>query len=86
MQVDFSKNLYFFTVSPVLQCADPVGIINGMVTKTGNAIGDTANYICNSGFELIGQATVTCTSINQTFAAFQPPPTCRREYCMTIII
>ena len=52
-----------------------------MVTFTGNSIGDTATYTCNSGFELIGGAVTTCTQVSMDMAEFQPaPPFCRREY------
>ena len=61
-------------------CTDPVDIVNGMVTFTGNSIGDTATYTCNSGFELIGDATTTCTQVDANSAVFQPAvPVCRRE-------
>ena len=63
-----------------LLCPDPVGIANGMVTFTGNSIGATATYTCDSGFELIGGATTTCTQVNMNSAAFEPAPSCRREY------
>ena len=61
-------------------CPDPVDIDYGMVTSTGNSLGDSATYTCDPGFELIGGATTTCTQdINS--AVFQPPPPfCRREY------
>ena len=59
-------------------CDDPPEIMNGMVTFTGNSVGDTATYSCDSGFELIGGATTTCTQVNESSATF-PPPECRRE-------
>ena len=60
-------------------CPDPVDIDNGMVTFTGNSVGDTATYTCDSGFELIGGAITTCTGVINS-AVFQPaPPSCRRE-------
>ena len=62
-------------------CPDPVDIANGTVTFTGNSVNDTATYTCNTGFELIGNATTTCTQVDMNTAAFQPaPPSCRREY------
>ena len=61
--------------------------MNGMVTFTGNLVGDTATYTCNMGFELIGDSTTTCTAAadgnSATFPAV-PPPECRREYSMNI--
>ena len=54
-----------------------------MRTFSGNSVGDTATYTCNQGFELIGDATTTCTAAadgnSATFPAV-PPPECRREY------
>ena len=65
----------------VALCADPADIVNGVVIFTGNLVGDTATYTCNTGFELIGSATTTCTQVDVNTAAFSPaPPVCRREY------
>ena len=64
-------------------CDNPPQITNGMVTFTGNSVGDTATYSCNSDFELIGGATTTCTqAADGNSAAYPaiPPPSCRREY------
>ena len=56
-----------------------------MVTFTGDSVDDTANYTCDIGFELIGNATTTCTQVNLNSAAFTPaPPFCQREYHMNI--
>ena len=62
-------------------CDAPVDIDNGVVTFNGILVGDMANYTCNSGFELIGDATTTCTLVDMDSAEFQPEaPSCRREY------
>ena len=66
-------------------CPDPLDIVNGTATFTGNTVGDTATYTCDSGFELIGNASVTCTQVDVNSAAFTPAaPVCRRECCMNI--
>ncbi len=63
-------------------CGEPVDIDNGMVTFNGTIIGGVATYTCNLGFELIGNATTTCTLVDTDRAEFQPaPPSCSRE-CM----
>ena len=79
--VDWKCNrIGFFSVA---LCPDPVDIANGLVTFSGNSIGDIATYTCNSGFELIGGATTTCTQVDANSAAFQlAPPSCRREYLL----
>ena len=66
-------------------CPDPDDIVNGMVTVTGNSVGDTATYSCNSGFVLNGDETTTCIQVDVNSAVFLPsPPVCIREYCMNI--
>ena len=67
-------------------CSDSVGIENGMVTITGNSVGDIATYTCDPGFELIGNMTATCTQVDMNSAVFQLQelPSCRREYCMNV--
>ncbi len=60
---------------------------NGIVTFNGNSTGDMAAYACNSGFELIGNATTTCTLVDMDRAEFQPvQPSCRREHSKYKII
>ena len=68
-------------------CDDPVDIDNGTVTFNGNLIGDRATYICDSGFQLIGDAITTCTLVAMDSGEFQPaPPFCRREYAKLKLI
>ena len=75
-------NDYFHESCSAALCPDPADIDNGMVTFTGNSVGDTATYTCNSGFELIGDAMATCTAaMDGNSATFIPAaPFCRREY------
>ena len=62
-------------------CPVPGDISNGMVTFTNNSVNGTATYTCDSGFELIGGATMTCKVVDMNSATFQPaPPSCSREY------
>ena len=66
-------------------CPDPADIVNGMMTFTGNSVGDTATYNCNLGFELIGNTFITCTQVDMNIATFaSAAPVCRREYCMIV--
>ena len=72
---------YLHPSCPAALCPDPAAIVNGMVTFTGNSVGDTATYTCHSGFELIGVKTITCTEVDVITVVFSPaPPVCRREY------
>ena len=70
-----SKKLFqiYTVVSGCPTLDDPV---NGMVSVTGTATGDTATYTCIAGFELIGTETVTCMS-DGTWS--DEPPMCRRK-------
>ena len=45
-----------------------------MVVAEGNCEGDTAAYSCNTGFELVGTALVTCQSNGMWD---NPPPECQ---------
>ena len=76
-------HIYLHCSCSVALCPDPADIVNGTVSFTGNSVGDTATYTCNSGFELIGNASATCTQVDMNSATFSPAaPVCRREYCM----
>ena len=76
----FISSVQFTSVLPAALCSDPAVIDNGMVTFTGNSIGDTATYSCNPGFELDGGATTTCTAVDENSAEFSPQsPVCRCE-------
>ena len=80
MKESYTLHCSHYSCSAAL-CPDPADIVNGMVTFTGNLVGDTATYTCNAGFELIGSATTTCTLVDVNTAAFSPaPPVCSREY------
>ena len=71
--------------SSVALCPTPPDINFGTVVVTGNSIGDTATYTCDSGYELIGDAVRTCAKLpnDTSMADFQPEePFCHREYCM----
>ena len=72
---------YYYNSYSAALCDDPVGIDNGTVTFNGNSVGDMATYTCDLGFELIGNATTTCTLVDMDSAEFQPAlPSCRREF------
>ena len=82
----FISSVQFTSIFPAALCSDLVDIDNGMVMFNTTSIGDTATYSCDSGFELIGAATTTCTEMDPNTPEFLPqPPVCRREYCMDVI-
>ena len=53
---------------------DLVNPDNGMVMMTGNMQGDISTFICNSGYELVGNETLTCQDDGQWSAL---PPVCQ---------
>ena len=57
-------------------CPNLVDHANGAVNVNGMNPGDTATYVCISGFELVGADTLTCGSDGM----WSPdPPVCRCE-------
>ena len=45
-----------------------------MVTISGNLVGETATYMCDQGYELVGAETLTCLSIGAQWS--DSPPEC----------
>ena len=41
-------------------CPILVDTTKGIVALSGTSVGDTANFTCNPGFQLVGADTVTC--------------------------
>ena len=56
------------------ECPDLDDIPNGSVSLSGNTEGSIAKYICNDGFELVGDPTRVCMS-DSTWGG--EPPTCQ---------
>ena len=82
----YTDTIHSHQSSSAALCSDPVDIVNGTVTFTGNFVGDIATYTCNPGFDLDGITTTTCTLVDENTAEFSPPPpVCRREYIAGII-
>ena len=46
-------------------CPDLTAPVNGSVTVTGHRTGDTAEYSCDGGYELVGDQTRKCMSNSQ---------------------
>ena len=71
-------------------CNDPSPPANGGVNVIDDSVGGTAMFSCDSGFELDGENTATCTAaVDGNSATFTPIPTCIREsltYYIIIII
>ena len=49
-----------FFLSTVVDCGPLPGPANGQVSTTGTTLGQTANYSCNTGYNLVGNRTRTC--------------------------
>ena len=53
----------------------------GTVSLTGRTIGSTATYMCNPGYNLVGNVTRTCEQLAVDTADWSDaPPTCQRMY------
>lgn len=61
----------------VVDCGPLSSIANGVLRLTGTKFRDTATYICNNGFILIGDRQRRCRSVGKWSGA---EPTCRRKF------
>ncbi|XP_031346688.1 uncharacterized protein LOC116173386 isoform X1 [Photinus pyralis] len=61
-----------------IQCENPVGILNGVVTANDNetVFGTVIEYACNTGFKLSGPRKITCMANGQYDHL---PPTCLED-------
>ena len=63
--------------SDLALCPNLENPANGAVMMNGVSPEDTANYSCDTGFDLVGAATLTC----RDGGMWSPdPPVCRREF------
>ena len=59
----------------------------GDVSLSGNSVDDVATYVCDHGFELVGQSTRTCQQLNAQTADWSgEEPVCRCTYAFSLII
>ena len=58
-------------------CPTLVPPANGNLVLSGNTLGGTADYTCNTGFFLVGDSTLTCGGDGQWS---ESPPVCNRKY------
>ena len=61
-------------------CPDLTKPTNGIVTMTGNSVGDTATYSCETGYVVVGVETLACEDDG---AWSDPPPVCVSVVGMT---
>ena len=61
-----------------VRCSSLSDPSNGRVNQRGNEPGDRATYICNSGYNLVGQSTRTCQNNGQWSGS---APTCTQIVC-----
>ena len=58
----------------------------GSVSQTGTEVGDTATYMCDPGYELVGDEVRTCQRINDNTTAFDgEQPVCRRMLIYSLL-
>ena len=67
-------------VDPI-DCGGLQDIPNGEVDYTSSAVGSTATYTCNTGFELVGQRSRSCQSSGSWGGTV---PSCRRKLTFTM--
>ena len=69
--------------SQLALCPDLDDPSNGTVSLSGASVGDTATYVCNSGFMLVGVSVLTCKD-DGTWTS--PPPVCHSLICMFTLL
>ncbi|XP_033125717.1 CUB and sushi domain-containing protein 3-like, partial [Anneissia japonica] len=65
-------------VCEIVNCGDPGTPTWGEKTGSDETYGSTVNYVCNTGYNLVGSTMVTCQS-NGTWS--DSPPTCQLVNC-----
>ena len=74
----FSENFVFsFFFWAEIKCPDLTDPANGDLTMNSISVGATANFSCNSGYFLVGEAVLTCGG-DGTWSA--EPPQCIGKY------
>ena len=91
----FYRHLHTMTSTIITYCvasshaATCEGLSNpgfGIVTVSGQSVGDTATYECQSGFDLVGPPTRTCTQTSRGSADWSgEAPICRRMCTSRVI-
>ena len=78
MSYDVSNNTDLLLSLTAVDCGSLPDPANGRVDHTaGTSLGQTANYRCNTGYNLVGNSTRTCQAIgNWSLSA----PTCEGVY------
>ena len=62
-----------FLILIVVDCGNLTAPANGQVTLTETTFGRTANYSCNTGYNLVGNSTRTCQETGEWSGSV---PTC----------
>ncbi len=59
-------NILLFSFLSEILCLEPPTPVNGdaVLSSQGMSVGTTANYSCDSGYVLVGQAIRTCEDVN----------------------
>ncbi|XP_032948869.1 C4b-binding protein alpha chain-like isoform X1 [Rhinolophus ferrumequinum] len=70
----------------IAQCQAPPDISNGKHTGGNEDVytyGSSVTYSCDSGFSMLGKASIACTVENKTIGVWSPsPPTCKKITCL----
>jgi len=72
-----SSDNIFSESLPAISCSLLPSIDDGRVIVTSTVVGSTARYICNTGFELDGDASRTCQP-NGEWSGQEP--ICKRKF------
>ena len=71
-----NQGITSFFQHAAVQCPSLAFPAKGNLTLSGDTFGETANYSCNTGYNLIGERSLMCGSNGSWNGA---PPTCQGE-------
>ena len=69
--------------SILAKCPELLAPANGRVTWTGLTAGHTSTYTCDSGSQLVGQVTRTCSKNGEWSGN---PPACKSKYALFLCV
>ena len=75
---------YVFLFSTAVDCGSLPDPENGQVDHTaGTSLGQTANYRCNTGYNLVGDSTRTCQATGEWSGS---EPTCQGMLSTSVLV
>ncbi|XP_059573672.1 complement receptor type 1-like isoform X2 [Alligator mississippiensis] len=71
-----------------IPCLPPPEVTNGAHSGEGEAyvVGSSVTYTCKSGFSLVGEASIHCTTEDNLHGVWSPAPQCKEVTCPAPVV